>query len=730
MIFPHYKQLDVMDCGPTCLRMIAKFYKKNLSLIQLRKLSEYNLDGVSMLGISNAAEVLGFKTLGVQTSLDELLKSAPLPAILHWSQNHFVVLPPQKFNGKTITIADPGDSIIEMPIEVFYKQWHQGRENGEDFGIALILEPTTDFYDLEEEKSDRSSLKILKHYTWKYRKYFFQIILSLVLVTIFQLILPFLAQNIVDIGINTRDLNFIYLVLAGQFVIFAAKMITEFIRGWLLIFISTRINLSLLSDFWIKLMRLPLHYFDTKKYGDIMQRVEDHHRIEQFLTGSTISTLFSIFNLVTYSIVMLFYNKIAYSIFFVGSVLYIGWILLFLKVRKKLDYKKFALSSDENSITMHLVQGIHEIKLNNAEHFKRWEWENIQTKLFKLGFEGLTINQMQQSGAFFINESKNILITFIVAKSVLDGELSLGVMMAIQYIIGQLNSPIEQMVGFIQQGQDSKISLERLNEIHKEEDEEPRDKEFIMSFPENRTIEFQNISFKYPGAGNENVLKNLSVSIEQNKVTAIVGMSGSGKTTMLKLLLKYYEEYNGTISIGESNLKNMSPSFWRKNCGIVMQEGYIFSDTIANNIAVGESLPNMKKLVHACKTANLMQFVESLPLGFNTKIGQEHAGVSQGQKQRILIARAVYKDPSFLFLDEATNSLDANNEKEVLDNLNLFFENKTVIIVAHRLSTVKNADKIIVLKDGEIAEEGTHKGLSAKKGLYYELVKNQLELGN
>lgn len=730
MKFPHYKQLDMMDCGPTCLQMIAKYYQKNLSLQQLRKLAEYNLDGVSMLGISNAAETIGFKTLGVQSSLEELIEKATLPCILHWGQNHFVVLPPQKFNGKSIYIADPADSILEMPIDVFKKQWYQSREGGQNHGIALLLEPTQDFYQLEEEKSERTSFKILKHYVWKYKKYFAQIFISLFLATIFQLILPFLAQNIVDIGINTRDIHFIYIVLAGQFVIFAAKLITDFIRSWLLIFISTRINLSLLSDFWIKLMRLPMHYFDTKKYGDIMQRIDDHHRIEQFLTGSTISTLFSILNLITYSIVMLFYNTTAYLIFLVGSVFYIGWIILFLKVRKKLDYKKFALSSDENSITMHLVQGIQEIKLSNSEHLKRWEWENIQTKLFKLGFEGLTINQIQQSGAFFINESKNILITFIIAKSVIDGQISLGVMMAIQYIIGQLNSPIEQMVGFIQQGQDAKLSLERLNEIHLEEDEEPRDKEFIRSISEEHSLRFENVSFKYPGAGNENVLKNLSVSIDQNKVTAIVGMSGSGKTTMLKLLLKYYDSYEGNILIGDSNLRNISPSYWRSQCGIVMQEGYIFSDTIAHNIAVSEAVPYQERLLQACKMANLMTFIDSLPLKWNTKIGKEYSGISQGQKQRILIARAIYKDPRFLFLDEATNSLDANNEKEVLDNLNTFFEDRTVVIVAHRLSTVKNADNILVMKDGEIAETGTHQALTAKKGLYYELVKNQLELGN
>jgi ATP-binding cassette subfamily B protein len=512
--------------------------------------------------------------------------------------------------------------------------------------------------------------------------------------------------------------------------LFLGQTVLEFVRSRILLFVSTHINLSILSDFWIKLMRLPLSYFDTKQTGDILQRINDHQRIESFITGSALQTLFSFFNLLVFSIVLLTYNSTVFSVFLTGSIAYLLWIRIFLIYRRRLDYKRFAVASKESSATMQLINGIHEIKLNNAEHLKRWEWETIQATLFKLNFKALSLNQYQQAGAFFINQGKNILVTYLVAKLVLDGELTLGAMLAIQYIIGQLNSPVEQLITFTQQAQDAKISLERINDIHKLPDEENQEKYFSNYISENKSIQLKDLSFTYPGIGNLPVLSNINIEFPSGKVTAIVGTSGSGKTTILKLIQKFYEGYKGEIKIGELNLDYLSPHYWRSISGSVMQDGYIFSDSIDKNIAVGDQIIDYPRLIQACKLANIMGFIEALPLGFNTKIGNEGNGISNGQKQRILIARAVYKNPSFLLFDEATNSLDAKNEKVIMNNLQEFFKDRTVIIVAHRLSTVKNADKIVVLEDGKVIEEGNHKELTMQKGKYYELVKDQLELGN
>ncbi len=558
----------------------------------------------------------------------------------------------------------------------------------------------------------------------------FQLFLGLLLGSLLQLIFPYLTQSIVDTGINTQNLPFIQIILLAQFMLFLGQTVLEFVRSRILLFVSTHINLSILSDFWIKLMRLPLSYFDTKQTGDILQRINDHQRIESFITGSALQTLFSFFNLLVFSIVLLTYNSTVFSVFLTGSIAYLLWIRIFLIYRRRLDYKRFAVASKESSATMQLINGIHEIKLNNAEHLKRWEWETIQATLFKLNFKALSLNQYQQAGAFFINQGKNILVTYLVAKLVLDGELTLGAMLAIQYIIGQLNSPVEQLITFTQQAQDAKISLERINDIHKLPDEENQEKYFSNYISENKSIQLKDLSFTYPGIGNLPVLSNINIEFPSGKVTAIVGTSGSGKTTILKLIQKFYEGYKGEIKIGELNLDYLSPHYWRSISGSVMQDGYIFSDSIDKNIAVGDQIIDYPRLIQACKLANIMGFIEALPLGFNTKIGNEGNGISNGQKQRILIARAVYKNPSFLLFDEATNSLDAKNEKVIMNNLQEFFKDRTVIIVAHRLSTVKNADKIVVLEDGKVIEEGNHKELTMQKGKYYELVKDQLELGN
>jgi ATP-binding cassette subfamily B protein len=717
-----------MDCGPTCLKMVAEFYGKKYSLQNLRAKSYITRAGVSMLGISDAAEAIGFRSMGVKASLEKLVEEDPVPFIAHWKQEHFVVV--YKLSKTHVFVSDPAHGHVKYTHDEFAKQWASSKQDGENVGVALLLEPAPDFYEKDDEKHDRTSFAFLLQYLRPHKKFLVQLALGMLLGSLLQLIFPFLTQSVVDIGINTQNLNFVYLVLIAQLVLFIARMVTDFIRGWILLHISTRVNISLISDFLIKLMKLPVGFFDTKLIGDLMQRIGDHQRIESFLTSETLNILFSLFNLVIFGAVLAFYSWAIFFVFLVGSLLYIGWILLFMKKRRELDFKRFQQASDNQSNLYQLITGMQEIKLNNCEKQKRWEWERIQAKLFKVSIKGLALSQYQQAGSVFFNEGKNILISIIAATSVISGDMTLGMMMAVQYIIGQLNSPIAQMITFMQSMQDAKISLERLGEIHEKDDEEDVDQPKLMELPEQKDIQIKDLMFQYEGPHSPKVLDNINLEIPQNKVTAIVGASGSGKTTLLKLMLGFYPPVQGKINVGKTGLENFSQRMWRDKCGVVMQDGFIFSDGIAKNIAVSDEIVDRQKLLEAVKVANIQEFVEELPLSYNTKIGQEGSGISQGQKQRMLIARAVYKNPEYIFLDEATNALDANNEKVIMENLQEFFKGRTVVVVAHRLSTVKNADQIVVLEKGKIVEVGNHKELAAKKGAYYELVKNQLELGN
>ncbi len=726
--FPHYTQFDQMDCGPTCLRMITGHYGRTYSMNSLRQRSGINREGVSLLGISEAAEDLGFRTVGARITWEQLREQAELPCVVYWDQVHFVVV--YRIKKDKVFIADPAKGKLTLSKDDFLQHWLTNRQNGQNTGIALLITPTPKFYDQEGEGASRLRFSMLLWYILPYKNLVFQLAVGLLVGSILQLIAPFLTQAVVDIGIQNQDLDFIYLILIAQLMLFVGRTGVEFIRAWILLHVSTRINISIMSDFLIKLMKLPMPFFDTKMVGDIMQRMDDHTRIENLLTNQSLSTLFSVTTLVVFALVLAYYNMIILGIFLVSSVLYIIWIVLFLKKRRELDHRRFGISSDTQSTVVQLVRGMQEIKLNSCEKQKRWEWERLQARLFRFKVKNLTLEQFQQGGSFFINEGKNILITFVAAVAVVNGQLTLGAMMAVQYIIGQLNSPLQQLVGFVQDAQYALISMERLNEVHGREDEEQAEEMFAYQLPENKDISIQNLSFTYPGAGNKPVLEDINLEIPENKTTAIVGMSGSGKTTLLKLLLKFYPPDEGEIRLGGKNFSYISPRAWRNRCGVVMQDGFIFSDNIARNIAVGEEEPIIDKLEHAVNVANIRSYMESLPLGFNTKIGAEGNQISQGQRQRLLIARAVYKNPDFLFFDEATNALDANNERAIMDNMQEFFQNRTVVVVAHRLSTVKNADNIVVLEEGRLVEQGTHTQLTNLQGAYYNLVKNQLELGN
>ena len=722
-----------MDCGPACLTMIAAHYGRHYTLDHLREQCFIGREGVSLLGISKAAEQIGFRTVGGRLTFDKLAEKALLPCVVHWNQEHFVVVYAirKKKREYTVSVADPGKGLVTYSREAFCRHWISTCTGGEEKGIALLLEPTQLFYEQEGDRlPSENRIRFLWKYLIKYKRFFGQLILGLFIGSLLQLIFPFLTQAIVDTGIQGKDIGFIWLVLIAQMVLLFSRTAIDFIRRKILLHISTRINVSLISDFFIKLMKLPMKFFDTKLTGDLLQRIEDHRRIENFLTNQTISIVFSVFTFIIFSIVLFVYHLPIFAVFITGSILYGLWIRIFLKKRRLLDYKMFEQQGMNRNVVYQLITGMQEIKLQGCEQRKRWEWEDVQADLFDVNMQSLNLRQNQEAGGIFINELKNILVTVLAATAVINGSLTLGMMLSIQYIIGQLNSPVEQLMSFIYQWQDVSISLDRMNEIHTQQNDEGMGRS-IAALPcdVETDIHIRNVCFRYDGARPDYVLEGIDLHIPQGKVTAIVGASGSGKTTLIKLLLGYYMPNEGELLVGGENLSQFNPAWWRTQCGAVMQEGYLFSDTIARNIAVSDDEIDTDRLRHAAQTAHIAEYIEGLPLGYNTKIGQDGQGVSQGQRQRILIARVVYKNPPFVFLDEATNALDANNERAIVENLSEFYKGKTVVVVAHRLSTVKHADRIVVLEGGRIAETGTHAELTTRKGRYYELVRNQLELG-
>ena len=726
-------QCDSMECGMACLQIICKYYRKRVSSAFLSKVVSVSKNGASLLAIYDVANKIGFHTIGGRVGI-KTLSSSLLPCILHWNQNHFVVLY-KVWKGKKFYVADPGKGLVKYNLEEFKSHWISTRSNGEEKGIAMFLEPTPAFYshkeDSESEKDKNPrSFRFLFGYVKKYRRYFGQVVLGMIVGSLLQLVLPFLTQSIVDVGIKNQDIGFIWLILLGQLMLTFSRTAIDFIRRWLLLHISMRINISLVSDFFIKLLKLPMSFFDTKLMGDLMQRMNDHSRVNNFLTNQALSVTFAMLTFVVFTVVLFLYNRLIFVIFLIGSILYGAWMILFLRRRKVLDYELFEQQAINNNKTYEFITSMQEIKLQDCEQRRRWEWEDTQADLFGVQMKSLKLQQTQEAGSILINEVKNIVITVVAAAAVIHGQLTLGMMLAVQYIIGQLNSPVEQLMSFFYSLQDVKISLERINEIHRVDDENGKTG-LKTSFADNsKGIDIESIMFKYDPHALSKTLDDVTIHIPKGKVTAIVGASGSGKTTLVKLMLGYYPVLEGQINIGGTDINTLNKKWWRRQCGVVMQDGVIFSESIARNIAVDDGDIDKDRLLKAAQIACIHEYIMSLPLKYNTKIGRDGIGLSQGQKQRILIARAVYKNPDYIFLDEATNSLDANNERAIVENLDKFYRGKTVVIVAHRLSTVKNADQIVVIDHGKVVETGNHETLTAKHGAYYNLVKNQLELGN
>lgn len=742
--YKYFRQLDIMDCAPTCLKMVAAFYGKSYSMEFFRENMYMTRNGVNLNGISAAAEKIGLKATPVKLTYKKLVEEVRLPCILHWNQDHFVVLYDVRsrnfFRRETgHIVADPGHGLIRINRETLLSSWSEG---GDEKGFAVLIEPTSAFYDQAgQNESTSAGFGFLFKYLLPFKSYILQIVLAMLFGSIVSMLFPFLTQSLVDHGIQERNTKFIHLILFSQLLLFVGNVAVDLIRSRILLHINTRLSISIVSDFLGKLMKLPLNFFESKNIGDITQRISDHRRIEEFLTGSSLSTMFSLVNLAVFSFVLVLYSPKLVAIFFCGSVVSFLWIFFFLKKRKNLDYLKFQQLKENQDTLFELITGMQEIKLNNCEQARRWKWEKIQARLFKINIDSLTLEQYQELGVSFFNQLRNILISYYSAILVLENHISLGAMLSISYIVGQMNGPIGQIIVFVRKIQDAKLSLDRLGEIHNKPNEELNEEfrwrsdgsEKLGDFYLRRNsvvtgIVLKDVSFRYGEPSSPFVLRNLNLHIPKGKVTAIVGSSGSGKTTLLKLLLKFYPLENGEISINGVSIGDISASRWREQCGTVMQDGFIFADTIVRNIAVDGKKIDHERMMRSVEVANIQEYVRRLPLGFSTKIGNGGGGLSGGQRQRLFIARAVYKDPDFLFFDEATSSLDAHNERVIMENLNAFFRGKTVLIVAHRLSTVKNADQIIVLHNGEVAEVGTHMELSKAKGYYYELVKNQLEL--
>jgi len=727
MTYPFVRQYDAMDCGPACISMVALWHGKRISLETIRKRSWITREGVSLLGLKSAAESMGFTAVGVKIPFRKLQGDIPLPCIVHWQQNHFIVV--NRVSEKRVWVSDPAIGRVKMTHEEFIRGWGSSEVDGETAGMALLLKPDAAFEALENDPPPKGGFEFLLPYLKPYRKQILILIAGLIAGSAIQLVFPFLTQAIIDRGIADSDIRLIYLILAGQLALILGRLAVEFSRGWLLLHLGSKLNITIVSDFLARLMNLPIAYFDTKLNGDILQRIDDNSRIENYLTSSSLAILFSLFNFVIFGVVLGIYSIAVLLVFLTGTALYILYVTLFMPSRERLDNIRFMQMAEAGNKMINIVNGMQEIKLAGNEATNRREWEGHQKEIYRTRIEGLRIHQFQAAGGTLIHESANIFITVISATLVINGSMTLGMMLAVQFITGQLNGPVSQIVNFMRSTQDARISLERLAEVHAMETEDQGSETIVSDMPGKVNITVSDLSFRYEGPGSPWVFKDLNMLIPAGKITAIVGESGSGKTTLLKLLMGFYRPTGGSIMIDGMKPEEISVASLRKATGVVMQEGYIFPDTILGNIAPGTDDPDMESIRQAVSVASLKSLIDTLPAGLLTRVGQGGHGLSQGQKQRILIARVVYKQPSLLLLDEATSALDASNERMIVENLAGFYAGRTVVIVAHRLSTVRHADMIVVLDKGRVSESGSHEELTRMKGTYYKLIRDQLELG-
>ena len=724
------QQLDTMDCGPTCLRMVAAHYGRQVPRDIVRELCSIGKDGVSLLGISQAAERLGMRSLAVKLPFEKLREEVPLPCVAHWDQNHFVVI--HKIGRNRIYVADPGKGSMVYSYEEFIRGWTARRlqENQKPDGVLLLLEPTPAFSSTDAlmGPDEKPGWGFLLGYLKPHQRLFAQLVLALVVGLILDLMFPFLTQSVVDAGIGNLDISLIYLLLFGQLAISLGGTALDIVENWIQLHIGSRMSLALVSDFLHKLLRLPLNFFDTRTAGDIMQRVDDHSRINRFLNSSALNVVFAGVSFCVFAFILAIYDWRMLGIFVVFTAGAVGWMTLFLKRRRMLDMKRFDLERAERDKFVEMVGGIQEVKLQNMERMKRWEWEEINVRRFRLSMSSMALKNAQRIGTTLVGQMRNILLTYVAARAVIDGEMTLGMMLSTQFIVGQMASPVSKFMDFLHESQDARLSFERTSEVHRQKEEEHFRTPKLTHFPQSRSIMLLNLGFKYPGAGSQPALSGLNMVIPEGRVTAVVGGSGSGKTTLLKLLLGLYTPTEGALYLERAPLSAFDGQSWRSRCGVVMQDGYVFSDTIARNITCDSAHPDPIRLEASVQLACLDTLVRTLPLGLETKIGSDGRGLSGGQKQRLLLARAIYKNPEYLFLDEATSSLDSTTERDIMENLRRVFPGRTCVIIAHRLSTVKNADQIVVLDQGRMVEVGTHADLVAKGGYYYNLVRNQLEL--
>ncbi|MEE1298103.1 MAG: peptidase domain-containing ABC transporter [Muribaculaceae bacterium] len=718
-----FRQLEHSDCGITCIRIIAYFYGVDIPLKFLRSICDISRVGISIRDILSATKKIGFEANAVKVSAEDILKM-PLPAILYWENKHYIVL--YKIKNNKFYIADPGRGKLILDNEEFLNSWLYGNS----MGLAIVLAPKEEFYNIDfgiKDSSESGLFKLAKKSISKHLKRFIAVIVLSIVVMLADMITPLIFQSTIDEGIEGKDINLVWVLCLSQFLIFIGYSLSDNVINIILTKTGLKVSIDMMNEYLSKLISFPISFFDRKVNSDFIQKIEDQNRIKNFLIDFPSSAFLTGINIVVFSAMLIYYNYIIFLILLAATFLGFLWTKTFLQKRENIDYSYFYYSSNNRNNIYELINGMQEIKINNAHNIRIAKWKETQLKINELSFKTVLLKMLVNGGNSVLSRIKDIIITGACATLVIKGNMSVGEMMTISYITGRLSSPFSYILNSLNTMQDATMSYERIDEIiNKPLDNKSKYKEHDNI----QSIIFSNVSFKYPGSYSPYVLKDINITIPQGKVTAIVGCSGSGKSTLLKLMLGFYIPQKGDIYAGKYNMSDIDTDNWISRCGVVMQNGFIFSGTILENIALSDSKPDINRVKYVTNLACINEFIDTLPMGYHTKIGVTGVELSGGQKQRILIARAVYKNPSFIFLDEATNALDAKNERVIVENLNEFYKGRTVVIVAHRLSTVKNADNIIVLEGGRVAETGNHESLIAQRGAYFNLVRNQLELGN